>query len=196
MPPEQCCQSRILASALSPDRHSPIYAYRKEMTGRFALKTLGTMFTDDVDALLFVSDWGMERAINWVATANYAAVRNLPYSSPNTDGIKGAVPLGQYPNGLPFGMMFVVRPWQEAKLISLMQVSGSYYQDLADAGLERLSRERSRKGLFLNPCGRECSAGPMELGVLIKIRYVVLKATLSHVVLLTSVRSESSRLVG
>ena len=75
MPPAECCQSRIVASALSPDQNSSIYAYRKEESRRFAQKSLGAMFAADVDALLFVSDWGMERAINWAASANYPAVR-------------------------------------------------------------------------------------------------------------------------
>ena len=67
-------------------------------------------------------------------------------------------------------MAFVVRPWQEAKLISLMRVLRPPLWGLADSVLGRRLRERSRNGLSPNLSGRGCSPKSMELVVLIVIR--------------------------
>jgi len=80
MPPGECCQTGIIAAAVSPPRNSSKYASLKEEARRFSRDGIDAMFRDEEgDAVVFVSDWGLQRATVWSSVAGHPAVRHVDH---------------------------------------------------------------------------------------------------------------------
>ncbi|WVF70571.1 hypothetical protein IAT40_005363 [Kwoniella sp. CBS 6097] len=101
LPPNECCQERLIHSLVAPARgtDSEIYQNATTWTAKYANeKGFGGVFDrySDLDLLALPFELGMPDL--WLGTGQFPA---------------GIVPMGYCNNGLPFGMMFVARHWQE-----------------------------------------------------------------------------------
>ncbi|WVQ97353.1 hypothetical protein IAU59_004464 [Kwoniella sp. CBS 9459] len=108
LPPDECCQERLIDSLVAPTRGSNSEAYRNatRATSKYANeKGFGGVFDryEELDFLAIPFELGMPGF--WVGAGQFPA---------------GVVPLGYCPNGLPVGMMFIARRWQEHQLTNIM----------------------------------------------------------------------------
>ncbi|KAK6905673.1 hypothetical protein I203_106503 [Kwoniella mangroviensis CBS 8507] len=100
LPPNGCCQERILTSLTSSPRNSTEHQQlRSELKVLADERSLGHIF----DAIAL--DFELGAPGYWVGAAVYPA---------------GVVPLGYCSNSLPYGLMFVTRKYDEQRLIGLM----------------------------------------------------------------------------
>lgn len=105
MPPDNCGQEMLIHALTTPGRNSTAY---QNLTSKIQMlsgqKGLDYVFdTYQVDALIMAFELGAPTF--WTGAAGYPA---------------GVVPLGYSDIGLPYGLMFVTRKWDEKTLISLM----------------------------------------------------------------------------
>ncbi|OCF31109.1 hypothetical protein I316_07241 [Kwoniella heveanensis BCC8398] len=108
LPPHECCQERLIDSLVAPTRDTNSTAYRNAalQTMKYAdEKGFGGVFRryPDLDFLAIPFELGMPGL--WVGAGQFPAA---------------VVPLGYCPSGLPFGMMFIARHWNEHRLIEIM----------------------------------------------------------------------------
>ncbi len=80
MPPGDCCQAGIVASAVSPPRNSSRYVFLRDEFRRFEHEGIAALFANDsVDALVFVFNWGFKEATIWSAEGGYPMVSRNDY---------------------------------------------------------------------------------------------------------------------
>ncbi|KAK4688916.1 amidase, partial [Tremellales sp. Uapishka_1] len=105
MPADECCQELIVASAVAPPRDSPEYRdIRQQFLALAGERGLEYVFNKyNVDAIVTSAEFGM--------ITRFTGAMAYPH---------GTVPLGYCANGLPYGLSFVTRRWEEDKLIALM----------------------------------------------------------------------------
>lgn len=105
LPQEQCCQEYLVRALTTPGRNFTSYRDLSSKIDKLGGdKGLGHIFdTYNVNALIMCVELGLPAS--WTGTMGYPA---------------GVVPLGVTDIGLPYGLMFVTRKWDEKTLIALM----------------------------------------------------------------------------
>ncbi|WRT64099.1 uncharacterized protein IL334_001028 [Kwoniella shivajii] len=117
LPPNQCCQERLVDSLRSSPRYCPEHELMVSATKRLSDdKGLGYIFDNNPDIDAIAKDLSLCTVCPVYGLAQVVILLNQSMVS----AIKGIVPMGYCDNGLPFGLMFITRKWEENKLISLM----------------------------------------------------------------------------
>lgn len=130
MPPGECCQEGLVR-ALASDPHSAHCVNSALHLDRIVRQDgLDYIFkTYDIDAILVSLELGHMKMHEYAGAAGYPAVRLGQYPTlglaaqstlPGKLTMQGVVPFDACSNGLPFGIMVIVPPWQESRLLSIM----------------------------------------------------------------------------
>ncbi|WVF70570.1 hypothetical protein IAT40_005362 [Kwoniella sp. CBS 6097] len=104
LPPNECCQERLIDSLVAPARE--VYQNATALTQKYANeKGFGGVFDRYPDLDLLVIPFALGMPGIWMGAGQFPA---------------GVVPMGYCSSGLPFGMMFIARRWQEHRLVEIM----------------------------------------------------------------------------